>query len=78
MAAFALSVKFFLKDKPALFMPHAPSGTGEAVFLESAGLDTKDLEPLADDCTKIYVWHVKTYTRSEEQYDNDSKQIRFV
>ncbi|EGD78148.1 hypothetical protein PTSG_09024 [Salpingoeca rosetta] len=78
MAAFAVSVEFFLRDKPVLFTPLAASGTGEAAFLEATGLDTKDLEPLADDCTKVYVWHVKTYTRSEEQYDKDSAHIKYV
>ena len=78
MASFAISVQYILGDSPVLFTPLAPSGTGEAMFLEATGIEPDELEPMAEDCTKVLVWHVKTYTRSEEQFDKDSAHIKFV
>eukprot|EP00054_Salpingoeca_dolichothecata_P018375 m.112794 g.112794 ORF g.112794 m.112794 type:complete len:301 (+) comp22844_c0_seq4:90-992(+) len=60
MAGFAVNIKFFLKPDPLLFTVNAPATTGETRFLEDTGLTRRDLEPLANNCTMLYVWHIKT------------------
>ena len=36
------------------------AGYEEDVFLQSLDLKLSDLEPLANDCTEVLVWHTKT------------------
>ncbi|XP_073946588.1 galactosylgalactosylxylosylprotein 3-beta-glucuronosyltransferase 3-like [Choristoneura fumiferana] len=59
MAGFAINASLFLDYPEAKF-----SWKIEAGFLESEILKyfvtVKDLEPLADNCTKVYVWHTRT------------------
>ncbi|CAG0898385.1 unnamed protein product [Darwinula stevensoni] len=40
-------------------MPYVP-GYEEDGLLQSLNITYQDIEPLADDCTKIYVWHTRT------------------
>lgn len=60
MCGFAINLRVLLNEKPgAEFDAHAKLGHLEPTFLEQ--LTTKEqLEPLADNCTKIYVWHTRT------------------
>eukprot|EP00730_Choanoeca_flexa_P014002 TRINITY_DN5957_c0_g1_i1.p1 TRINITY_DN5957_c0_g1~~TRINITY_DN5957_c0_g1_i1.p1 ORF type:complete len:307 (+),score=81.10 TRINITY_DN5957_c0_g1_i1:108-1028(+) len=78
MAGFAVSVKYFLRDDPVKFEELAPTSTGENRFLKATGIKMHELEPLADMCTRVLVWHVKTYTRSESKYDADTAQFNYV
>uniref|UniRef100_A0A3B3Z711 Galactosylgalactosylxylosylprotein 3-beta-glucuronosyltransferase n=1 Tax=Periophthalmus magnuspinnatus TaxID=409849 RepID=A0A3B3Z711_9GOBI len=59
MAGFAVSLHLILSHPDACFDGDAPQG-----FLESSllhGLVTMDeLEPRADNCTKVLVWHTRT------------------
>ena len=58
MAGFAVNVDF-LAHRPNASMPFW-AGYEEDVFLQSLDLKLSDFEPLADDCTKVLVWHTKT------------------
>ncbi|KAG8431322.1 hypothetical protein GDO86_019060 [Hymenochirus boettgeri] len=59
MAGFAVSLSLLLSHSEAQFDPNAERG-----FLESSLLgqlvSVGDLEPRADDCTKVWVWHTRT------------------
>jgi len=59
MAGFAVTVEVLLQH-PKAAMPFV-AGYEEDGFLKSLGLKSyKELEPLADNCTKIMVWHTQT------------------
>jgi len=60
MCGFAISLRVLLDEKPdAKFDMNTKLGHLEPTFLER--LTTMDqLEPVADNCTKIYVWHTRT------------------
>ncbi|XP_056298309.1 galactosylgalactosylxylosylprotein 3-beta-glucuronosyltransferase 3 isoform X4 [Pseudoliparis swirei] len=59
MAGFALSLKLVLANPEACFDGDAPMGFLESSFLQ--GLVTMDeLEPKADNCSKVLVWHTRT------------------
>ncbi|XP_012538578.1 galactosylgalactosylxylosylprotein 3-beta-glucuronosyltransferase I [Monomorium pharaonis] len=59
MAAFAINVELLLKHKDAWFSYEVQGGYQESEILRQ--LVTKNqLEPLADCCTKVYVWHTRT------------------
>lgn len=59
MAGFAVNVKF-LHERPKAIMPYIP-GYEEDGFLKSlAPFESHEIEPKADDCTKILVWHTQT------------------
>ncbi|XP_003398780.2 galactosylgalactosylxylosylprotein 3-beta-glucuronosyltransferase P [Bombus affinis] len=59
MAGFAVSVKFLLQ-RPNASMPFK-AGYEEDGFLKSlAPFEPKDIEFLADNCTKVLAWHTQT------------------
>uniref|UniRef100_A0A3Q2XUE1 Galactosylgalactosylxylosylprotein 3-beta-glucuronosyltransferase n=1 Tax=Hippocampus comes TaxID=109280 RepID=A0A3Q2XUE1_HIPCM len=59
MAGFAVSLKLLLSNPDARFDGNAPMGLLESSLLQ--GLVTMDqLEPRADNCTKVLVWHTRT------------------
>ncbi|TNN85241.1 Galactosylgalactosylxylosylprotein 3-beta-glucuronosyltransferase 3 [Liparis tanakae] len=59
MAGFAVSLKLVLANPEACFDGDAPTGFLESSFLQ--GLVTMDeLEPKADNCSKVLVWHTRT------------------
>ncbi|XP_015251386.1 PREDICTED: galactosylgalactosylxylosylprotein 3-beta-glucuronosyltransferase 3 [Cyprinodon variegatus] len=59
MAGFAVSLKLVLANPDACFDGEAPMGFLESSLLK--GLVTMDeLEPKADNCTKVLVWHTRT------------------
>uniref|UniRef100_A0A674MEW5 Galactosylgalactosylxylosylprotein 3-beta-glucuronosyltransferase n=1 Tax=Takifugu rubripes TaxID=31033 RepID=A0A674MEW5_TAKRU len=59
MAGFAVSLKLVLANPDACFDGEAPMGFLESSFLK--GLVTMDeLEPKADNCSKVLVWHTRT------------------
>lgn len=59
MAGFAINVQLLLENKAALFSFDVQGGYQESEILGQ--IVTRDeLEPLADCCTKVYVWHTRT------------------
>jgi hypothetical protein len=58
MAGFAVNLAFFL-SRPTATMPYKV-GYEEEFFLRSLDLTLNDLEPLANNCTQVLVWHTRT------------------
>lgn len=59
MAGFAINLSHFLKHPEAKFSYNVARGYQESEILRH--LTTPDqLEPKADNCTKVYVWHTRT------------------
>lgn len=56
MAGFAVNIEHL---PPSASMPYS-SGLEEDKFLVSLGIKMEQIEPLADNCSKIYVWHTKS------------------
>lgn len=56
MAGFAVNIEYL---SPGGSMPYI-AGHEEDRFLVSLGLKLEDIEPLANNCSKILVWHTKT------------------
>ncbi|CEM29825.1 unnamed protein product [Vitrella brassicaformis CCMP3155] len=64
MGGFGIHTRLFLPENasadPPLFDMRSKHGQLESDFLGQFGIPLADLEPLADNCTKVNVWHVKT------------------
>ncbi|KAK9872157.1 hypothetical protein WA026_016211 [Henosepilachna vigintioctopunctata] len=59
MAGFGINVDLILSNPEAVFSYRMEKGFQESQFL--AYFTTKDqLEPLASNCTEVYVWHTRT------------------
>lgn len=58
MAGFAVSLQH-LNRYPNASMPYK-AGYEEDAFLKSIGLKIDEIEPKANDCTDVYVWHTQT------------------
>ncbi|XP_072014517.1 galactosylgalactosylxylosylprotein 3-beta-glucuronosyltransferase 1-like [Amphiura filiformis] len=72
MAGFAVNLKLFHKKADVRFNITAPLGYLETRLLEKL-VALEDLEPKAERCTKIYVWHTKTQQpKWPEVNSNDS------
>ena len=63
MAGFAVNVDY-LSSHPNQAMPYKV-GYEEDYFLQSLNVSLSDLEPLAECCTKVFVWHTKTISTKE-------------
>ncbi|PAV61636.1 hypothetical protein WR25_00664 [Diploscapter pachys] len=74
MAAFALHISLILKNPKAAFTYNVARGYQESHFLSSLNLLPSDLQPLAQNCTKAYVWH----TRTEKSVLSKSNQQRLA
>lgn len=59
MAGFAVNLDLILEKPDAKFHHKMKNGMQESEFL-SYLTTMEDLEPLADNCTKVYVWHTRT------------------
>lgn len=66
MAGFAVNLQLFL-SKPKATMPYKV-GYEEDYFIKSLGVQFKDLEPKANNCTEILVWHTKTNSANSPTY----------
>ena len=58
MAGFAVNLSY-LSKYPNVTMPYK-AGYEEDAFLRSLNLKMEDIEPKANDCTEIFVWHTQT------------------
>ena len=61
MAGFAISLDLILTKPDAKFSYKMAKGFQESEFL-SYFTTKEDLEPMANNCTKVYVWHTRTET----------------
>ena len=57
MAGFAVNIEVLQKYKPK--MPYL-AGHEETLFLQNLHLKMENIEPLANDCTEVFVWHTRT------------------
>ena len=60
MAGFAIHVSLILKYPEAYYSNEVPRGYLESDFLTKIGLDKTKVEPKAEQCSKILVWHTRT------------------
>ncbi|CAI4224271.1 unnamed protein product [Auanema sp. JU1783] len=60
MAAFAVNLTLITQNPSAGFKYDVPRGYQESQFLTSLGVKRWELEPKAQKCTKVYVWHTRT------------------
>jgi beta-1,3-glucuronyltransferase S len=58
MAGFAVNLEYMAKS-PNATMPYR-AGYEEDDFLKSIGLKMEHIEPKANNCTEILVWHTQT------------------
>ncbi|GAB6020043.1 Galactosylgalactosylxylosylprotein 3-beta-glucuronosyltransferase 2 [Chamberlinius hualienensis] len=75
MAGFAVNVGF-LKSRQNVTMPYK-AGFEEDGFLKSLNITIDQIEPKADNCTKIYVWHTKTVGNKIPQKISAKDRKRF-
>ncbi|GLV35111.1 Glucuronyltransferase I [Carabus blaptoides fortunei] len=59
MAGFAINLTLILSNPDAVFSYKMEKGNLESDFL-SLLITKEELEPLADNCTKVFVWHTRT------------------
>ena len=61
MAGFAINIEFLRKRNPSAdtAMPYK-AGYEEDLFLQSLNLTLEEIEPLAEGCSEVLVWHTKT------------------
>ncbi|XP_050599400.1 galactosylgalactosylxylosylprotein 3-beta-glucuronosyltransferase I isoform X2 [Bombus affinis] len=59
MAGFAINLRLLLEHKNAAFSYDVQGGYQESEILSEI-VSRDELEPLADCCTKVYVWHTRT------------------
>lgn len=73
MAGFAVSLRLVLANPDSCFDGNAPMGFLESSFLQ--GLATlEELEPKAEMCTKVLVWHTRTEKPKMKREDALQKQ----
>ncbi|KAK7505478.1 hypothetical protein BaRGS_00003223 [Batillaria attramentaria] len=60
MAGFAINLRLLLQHPNAQFTNAVQRGYQESTLLTALGVMLSDLEPRADGCTKILVWHTRT------------------
>lgn len=58
MAGFAVNLNH-LAEYPNATMPYK-AGYEEDAFLKSIGLKIDEIEPKANDCSEVFVWHTQT------------------
>ncbi|XP_069688828.1 galactosylgalactosylxylosylprotein 3-beta-glucuronosyltransferase I [Periplaneta americana] len=73
MAGFAINLSHFLKHPEAKFSFNVQSGYQESEILRHL-TTTEQLEPKANNCTKIYVWHTRTESARLQSEKNLNKK----
>lgn len=60
MAAFAVNLSLLLQKESAVFTYEVPRGYQESHILSQLISSLDELEPKADSCSRVYVWHTRT------------------
>ncbi|OTF83125.1 galactosylgalactosylxylosylprotein 3-beta-glucuronosyltransferase, partial [Euroglyphus maynei] len=60
MSGFAINSQLIIDKNDAYFSPHVPRGYQETHLLTQLIQSIDELEPKADSCTKVFVWHTRT------------------
>ncbi|XP_071484611.1 galactosylgalactosylxylosylprotein 3-beta-glucuronosyltransferase 3-like [Diadema antillarum] len=69
MAGFAINLRLFRQQPHARFDITSKRGYVETSLLTQLGITKNDLEPKADMCTKVLVWHTRTEKPKWKQED---------
>ena len=65
MAGFAVNIEVLKIYKPK--MPYL-AGYEVTIFLQNLNLTLEDIEPLANNCTEVLVWHTQTVKKNFPSY----------
>ncbi|KAI5699273.1 hypothetical protein M8J75_000302 [Diaphorina citri] len=60
MAGFAINLDLMKKNENVKFSFDVQKGYQESAILSKVLSSAQELEPLAENCTKVYVWHTRT------------------
>lgn len=60
MSAFAINLKLLINKKDAYFSANVPRGYQETYLLNLLIQGIEELEPKADSCNEVLVWHTRT------------------
>ena len=71
MAGFAVNTELLIKHRPK--MPYL-RGFEETLFLENMNITNDDIEPLANGCTEVLVWHTQTVKGDVPTYKSWTRQ----
>ena len=71
MAGFAVNTDLLIKYRPK--MPYL-KGFEETLFLENLNITNDDIEPLANGCTEVLVWHTQTVKEDAPIYKSWTRQ----
>ena len=71
MAGFAVNTEVLKRHRPQ--MPYL-KGFEETLFLENMNITIEDIEPLANNCTEILVWHTQTKNTAVPIYQTGARQ----
>ncbi|XP_018430958.1 PREDICTED: galactosylgalactosylxylosylprotein 3-beta-glucuronosyltransferase 1-like [Nanorana parkeri] len=77
MAGFAINLKLILEKRTAIFRLDVAAGYQEPSLLQDL-VTMEELEPKADNCTKILVWHTKTQTpnlRNDKNFTDPNVEV---
>lgn len=73
MAGFAINLDLIKKNEAVSFSFEVERGYQETAILSSVVNSVHELEPYADNCTKVYVWHTRTI---EPEFANDDRLVK--
>lgn len=73
MAGFAVNIEY-MNQHPNVTMPYK-AGWEEDGFLKSIGLKMHNIEPKANNCTEVLVWHTRTNTEKPAKIHIDSRVV---
>ncbi|XP_046372360.1 galactosylgalactosylxylosylprotein 3-beta-glucuronosyltransferase 2-like [Haliotis rufescens] len=59
MAGFAMNLRLFFEHPDLQFSHYTRPGSQESYIISKTNITLNDLEPLADNCTKVLVWHTR-------------------
>ncbi|XP_071081455.1 galactosylgalactosylxylosylprotein 3-beta-glucuronosyltransferase 1-like [Haliotis cracherodii] len=59
MAGFAMNLHLFFEHPDLQFSHYTRPGSQESDIISKTNITLNDLEPLADNCTKVRVWHTR-------------------
>lgn len=73
MAGFAVNLQLILDKPNAWFVMDAGRGNLESSLLTQLGVKLEDLEPKAENCSKVLVWHTRT---EKSSLKNEEKMLQ--
>ncbi|XP_067682682.1 galactosylgalactosylxylosylprotein 3-beta-glucuronosyltransferase 1-like [Haliotis asinina] len=75
MAGFAMNLRLFFEIPDLQFSHYTRPGSQESYIISKTNITLNELEPLADNCTKVLVWHTRTI--SPDLTKEDAMKAKF-